>query len=92
MEQSSFAPGFFFRCKGNTSLKLTKSIRHFFENYQKKMLPYYYIAENQRDNKIHSPKKMHKKIRNHASEFYGILQNGSSFETTGKEPKYFFAL
>lgn len=55
------------------------------------MLPYYYITENQQDNKIHSPKEMHKKIRNHASEFYGILQNGSSFERTGKEPKYFFA-
>lgn len=56
------------------------------------MLPYYYITENQRDNKKYSPIKMHKKIRNHASEFYGILQNGSSFEITGKEPKYFFAL
>ena len=42
--------------------------------------------------KKYSPIKMHKKIRNHASEFYGILQNGSSFERTGKEPKYFFAL
>ena len=41
------------------------------------MLSYYYITENQRDNKIHSPKEMHKKIETtpqNSIEFFRMVQ------------------